>query len=54
MDKSTNPEKMCKQLFSKKEDFSHVKYKYRIIGRLISIKVLWKFFYPNTPIKGES
>ena len=31
----------------------HVKCRYRIIGRLISIKVLWESFHPNTPIKGE-
>ena len=31
----------------------HVKCRCRIIGRLISIKVLWESFYPNTPIKGE-
>ena len=48
-----NLEKVYKQLFSKKEDLSHVKYKYNIIDRLISIKVLWKFFYPNTSSKGE-
>ena len=35
------------------KNLGHLKYKYRIIGRLISIKVLWKSFYPNTPIKGE-
>ena len=28
---------------------SYVKYGYRIIDRLISIKVLWKSFYFNTP-----
>ena len=31
----------------------HVKYKCRIIDRLISIEVLWESFHPNTPIKGE-
>ena len=31
---------MYKQLFSKEEDSSYIKYKYKIIGRLISIKVL--------------
>ena len=31
----------------------HVKCRCRIIGGLISIKVLWKSFHPNTPIKGE-
>ena len=29
----------------------HMKCRYRIIGRLISIKVLWEFLHPNTPIK---
>ena len=27
--------------------------RYRIIGRLISIEVLWESSHPNTPIKGE-
>ena len=31
----------------------HVKYRCRIIGKLISIKVLWKLFYPKNPIKDE-
>ena len=53
MDKSANPEKMCKRLFSEEEDSSHVKSRCRIISRLISIKVLWEFFYPNTSIKGK-
>ena len=53
MDKSANSEKMCKRLFSKEEDSGHVKCRYRIIGRLISIEVLWKSFHPNTPIKDE-
>ena len=48
-----NPNKVCKRLFSEEQDSSHVQYKYRIIGRLISIEVLWESFYPNTPIKGE-
>ena len=51
--KVRNPEKVCKRLFSEEEDSGHVKYRYKIIGRLISIKVLWKFFPPNTLIKGE-
>ena len=32
---------------------SHVKYRCRIIDRLISIKVPWESFYPNIPIKGK-
>ena len=32
---------------------SYVKYKYTIIGRLISIKVLWKLSHPNILIKGK-
>ena len=40
VNKSVNPEKVCKQLFLKEEDSSHVKYKCRTIGRLISIEVL--------------
>ena len=31
----------------------HVKCRCKIIGRLISIKVLWEFDHPNTPIKSE-
>ena len=30
-----------------------VKYKCKIIDRLISIKVLWKSFHPNIPIKSK-
>ena len=48
-----NLEKVCKRLFSEEEDSGYVECKYRIIGRLISIKVLWESFHPNTPIKGE-
>ena len=40
MDKSTNPKKVCKRLFSEKEDSSYVKYRCRIIGRLIFIEIL--------------
>ena len=40
MNKKANPEKVCKQFFSKEEDLSHMKYRYIIIGRRISIKVL--------------
>ena len=47
-----NPEKVCKQLFSEEEDSGHVECRYRIIGRLISIEVLWESFHPNTPITG--
>ena len=53
MNKSANPEKVCKQLFSEDEDSGHMEYRYKIIGRLISIEVLWKSFHPNTPIKGK-
>ena len=31
----------------------YVKYRCRIIGRQISIKVLWESFYPNIPIKSD-
>ena len=48
-----NPEKVCKRLFSEEEDSSHVECRYRIIGRLISIKVLWELFHLNTPVKSE-
>ena len=51
MNKNANFVKVYKQLFSKEEDSGHVECRYRIIGRLISIKVLWESFYPNTPIK---
>ena len=40
VNKSSNPEKVCKRFFSEEEDSGHVKYIYRIIDRLISIKVL--------------
>ena len=51
--KVRNPEKVWKRLFLEEEDSGHVECKYRIIDRLISIEVLWKFFHPNTPIKGK-
>ena len=51
--KVRNPEKVCKRLFSEEEDSGHVKCRYRIIGKLISIEVLWESFHPNTPFKGE-
>ena len=50
MDESANSEKVCKQLFLEEEDSSHVKYRCRIIGKLISIKVLWELSYSNIPI----
>ena len=46
-----NPEQVCKRLFSEEEDLSHVKCRYRIIGRLISIEVLWESSHPNTLIE---
>lgn len=52
MNKNANLEKVCKQLFQK-EDSSHIEYKCMIIGRMISIKVLYKSSYPNTLIKDE-
>ena len=48
------PEKCANNFFQGmkvERNSSHVKCRYRIIGRLISIKVLWEFFHPNTPIK---
>ena len=45
-----NSEKVYKLLFSKNEDSNNVKYIYRIISRLISIKVPWKISHPNIPI----
>ena len=48
-----NLERVCKRLFLEKENSGHVKCRYRIIGRLIFIEVLWEFFHPNTPIKDE-
>ena len=35
------------------KNWGHMKCRYRIIGKLISIKVLWEFFLLNTPIKDE-
>ena len=46
--KVRNLEKMCKRLFSEKENSDHVECMYRTISKLISIKVLWELFYPNT------
>ena len=51
--KVRNSEKVCKRIFSKEEDSGYVKYRYRIIGKLIYIEVLWGSFHLNTPIKGE-
>ena len=48
-----NPKKMCKRLLSEEEDSGHVKYRCRIIGRLISIKVLWESSHLNTSINYE-
>ena len=36
-----------------KESRLYVKFRYMVKGRLISIKVLWESFHPNTLIKGE-
>ena len=49
-----NPKKVCKQLFLETEDLGHVEYRYEVIGRLISIRILWESFYPNTSIKVNS
>ena len=35
-----NPKKMYKRLFSEEEDLDYITYRYRIIDKLISIKVL--------------
>ena len=48
-----NLKKVCKQLFSEKDDSGHVKYRYKIIGRLIFIEILWESFYPNILNKDE-
>ena len=47
--------KRCANDFSQEvEEFrSCVKCRYMVIGKLISIEVLWESFYSNTPIKGE-
>ena len=47
--------KRCANDFSQKvEEFrSRVKCRDIVIGRLVSIKVLWEFFHSNTPIKSE-
>ena len=52
MNKSANPEKIRKQLFSK-DDLSHIKCRYKIIGRLISIKGLCTSSYSNILIQVE-
>ena len=51
--KVRNPEKVCKELFLEKEDSGHVKCRYRVIDRLISIEVLCKSFHLNIVIKVE-
>ena len=51
--KVRNIEKISKQLFSEKRDSDHMKYKYRIIYKLISIKILWKLSYLNILIKDK-
>ena len=48
-----NSEKMCKQLFSEEDNSDPVKYRCKIIDKLISIKVPWESSYPNTSIKGK-
>ena len=48
-----NPKKVYKIFFSEEKDSDYVKYKYKIIGKLNSIKVLWKLSYLNTLIKDE-
>ena len=56
MNKSANSEKVCKRLSQRMEagrNSCHVKCRCRIIGKLISIKVLWESFHSNTLIKGE-
>ena len=53
LDKGANLKEVYKQLFLKGKDSSYVKCRYRIIGRLIFIKVLWELSYLNTPIKGK-
>lgn len=46
--------KFANNFFQEVEKFRLcVKYKYKIIGKLTSIKVLWELFHPNTPIKNE-
>ena len=49
--------KRCANNFSQRmeveRNLCYVKCRCKIIGKLIFIKILWKFFYPNAPIKGE-
>ena len=52
MNKNANLEKVFKQLFLQ-EGSSYVKYKYKIISKLISIEVIWELFHPTTSIKDE-
>ena len=48
------PKRRTNNFSQQVEEFrSRVKCKYMIIGRLISIEVLWKSFHSNTPIKSE-
>ena len=43
----------CSQGIEVERNLGHVKYRHRIIGKLISIEVLWESFHPNTLIKNE-
>ena len=50
------PKRCANNFFQRMEverNLGHVKCRYKVIDRLISIEVLWESFYPNTPIKGE-
>ena len=48
------PKRCANNFFQRMKEFRlYIKCKYMIIGRLISLKVLWESSYPNTPIKNE-
>ena len=48
------PKRYANDFSQEVEEFrSRVKCRYMVIGRLISIKVLWESFHSNTSIKGE-
>ena len=48
-----NPKKVYKQLFTEEKNSIYMKCRYKIIGKLISIEVLWELSYLNILIKSE-
>lgn len=51
--KVRNLRKVYKWFFLEEKDLDHVKYKYRIISKLVFIEVLWESSHSHTLIKDE-